>query len=153
MVLCTCLHDLTGVEQRIASAYHPQSNGLVERQNRTMKKAFVKVLDAHLEERRHIIEGVLFVHRVSRHLSITYTPFFFFFFFWIYNRDSVLSLDVKFSLAESEVNETEVFDEETFEAILASAVHKFMDLQLVTKEKLKTSKKRLWSTPSFQQRN
>ena len=83
MVLCTCLHDLTGVEQRIASAYHPQSNGLVERQNRKMKKGFVKVLDAHLEERRHIIEGVLFVHRVSRHLSITYSPFFFFFFFFL----------------------------------------------------------------------
>ena len=30
-------------------------------------------------------------------------------------------MDVKFSLADREVNETEVFNEETFETILASA--------------------------------
>ena len=40
--------------------------------------------------------------------------------FLIYSRDPVLPIDVKFSLAEREINETEVFDEEIFEAILAS---------------------------------
>ena len=40
--------------------------------------------------------------------------------FIIYNIDPVLPIDVKFSLTEREVNETEAFDEETFEAILAS---------------------------------
>ena len=48
--VCTCLHHLTGVEQRITSTYHLQSNGLVERQNRTIKNALVKVLDAYPEE-------------------------------------------------------------------------------------------------------
>ena len=32
------LHTLTGVEQRITSTYHPQSNKLVERQNCLIKK-------------------------------------------------------------------------------------------------------------------
>ena len=113
----TCLHDLTGVEQRITSAYHPQSNGLLERQNRIIKNVLVKVMEAHLEEWPHIIEDALFAHRVSRHSSTQYLLS-----FLIYNKDAVLPIDVKFSLAEREVNETEVFDEGKFEAILASAV-------------------------------
>ena len=36
------LHQLCGTEQRITSAYHPQSNGLDERQNQTIKKIDVK---------------------------------------------------------------------------------------------------------------
>ena len=113
--VCTCLYELTGVDQRITSAYHPQSNGLVERQNSTIKNALVKVLDAHPEEWSHIIEGVFFCASpkstfVNKILAI----------FLINNRDPVLPIDVKFSLVDRKVNETEVFDEETFEAILVS---------------------------------
>ena len=74
--LCTYLPDFTDVEQCITSAYHPQSNGLAERQNRTIKNALVKVLVAHPEEWPHIIEGALFAHRMSRHSSTKHSPFF-----------------------------------------------------------------------------
>ena len=40
----TELHRLAGVEQHVTSAYHPQANGLVERQNRTLKDSMVKSL-------------------------------------------------------------------------------------------------------------
>ena len=53
----------------------------------------------------HIIEAVLFAHRISRHSSTKYSPL-----FLIYNRDPVLPIDIKCSLAKREVNETEVFD-------------------------------------------
>ena len=43
----TCLQNFTGVQQCITSAYHPESSGLVEKQNRTKKNALVKELDAH----------------------------------------------------------------------------------------------------------
>ena len=75
--VCKCLHNLTGVEQRITSAYHPQSNGLVESQNKTMKNALVKVLNAHPEEWLHIIEGVLFTHCISQHSSTKILTIFF----------------------------------------------------------------------------
>ena len=39
------LHEMTGTEQRITSAYHPQSNGLCERENCTIKDSLVKVLE------------------------------------------------------------------------------------------------------------
>ena len=44
------LHSMTGTQQRQTSAYHPQSNGLVERQNHTIKNALVKVLDQNPEQ-------------------------------------------------------------------------------------------------------
>ena len=39
------LNFLTGVRQRVASAYHPQSNGLVGKQNRTILNSLAKVLE------------------------------------------------------------------------------------------------------------
>ena len=39
------LHILTGVQHWVTSAYHPQSNGLVERQNTIIKNSLLKVLE------------------------------------------------------------------------------------------------------------
>ena len=44
------LYEMTGTEQRITSAYHPQSDGLCERQNRTIKDSLVKVLEEKPKE-------------------------------------------------------------------------------------------------------
>ena len=64
----------------------------------------------------YIIEGILFAHRVSRHSSAQYSPFY----LW-YNREPILPIDVKFNLADRKNDDTEPFDRETFEAVLASA--------------------------------
>ena len=39
------LHKMAGTEQQITSAYHPQSNGLCKRQNRTIKNSLVNVME------------------------------------------------------------------------------------------------------------
>ena len=49
------LYSKTGTIQRITSAYHPQANGLVERQNQTIKCTLVKVLDEAALEWPYII--------------------------------------------------------------------------------------------------
>ena len=95
--VCKQLHELTGVEQRVASAYLPQANGLVERQNRTIKNSLVKVLEGNPELWPQIIEGVLFSHRVSRHSSTKYSPF-----MLMYNHEIVLLIDVKHNLDKYE---------------------------------------------------
>ena len=43
--VCKVLHNMIGTEQSITLAYHPQSNGLFQRQNRTIIDSLVKVLD------------------------------------------------------------------------------------------------------------
>ena len=63
--VCKQLHELTGVEQRVTSAYHPQANGLAERQNRTIKNSLVKVLEDSPEMWLQVTEGIIFAHRVS----------------------------------------------------------------------------------------
>ena len=67
---------MTGTQQRVTSACHPQSNGLVERQNRTIKNALVKILGENPEQWPYVIDGVLFAHRVSCHASTNYSLFY-----------------------------------------------------------------------------
>ena len=55
------LNDMTGTQQRVTSAYHPQANGLVERQNQTIKKAIIKVLNENVKSWVLVLDGILFV--------------------------------------------------------------------------------------------
>ena len=84
------LLELTGTDQRVTSAYHPQSNGLCERQNRTIKDSLVKILEENPKKWPNVIEGVLFAHRVSAHYSTKFSPF-----FLLYNRHPTLPIDIK----------------------------------------------------------
>ncbi|KAK7502145.1 hypothetical protein BaRGS_00006509 [Batillaria attramentaria] len=69
------LHRLIGVKQNITSAYHPQANGLVERNNRTIQSSLLKTLRDE-EDWVGALPGVLFAFRTSVQKSTRYTPFF-----------------------------------------------------------------------------
>ena len=96
------LHKKTGTEQCITSAYHPQSNGLCERQNWNIKDSLVKVLDENPRDWPYMIEGVLFAHRVSRHASTKFSPF-----FLLYNWKPILPIDIIYDLVDIEENDSE----------------------------------------------
>ena len=96
------LHEMTGLEQKVTSAYHPQTNGLCERQNRTIKDASVKILDGQSAEWPYVIDGVLFAHRVSKHYSTKFSPF-----YLMYNREPILPIDVKYNFDQQD----EVYDD------------------------------------------
>ena len=46
IILFSCLLKLTGIEHRISSPYHPQTNGLNERTNQTLTRALIKFSEA-----------------------------------------------------------------------------------------------------------
>ena len=126
------LHNMTGNEQHKTSAYNSQSNGICEQQNRTIKDSLMKVLDGNPCDWPNIIEGVLFAHRVSKHTSTTFSPFFF-----MYNRDPTLPIDVKYSLVGIEGNESECpFDKETFDAMLTTAISMTANIHQTAGEKI-----------------
>ena len=96
------LHNMIGIAQRIILAYHLQSNGLCKWQNRTIKDSLVKVLNENSCDWSIIIEGVLLSHRVNKHTSTNFSPFFF-----LYNKEPALPIDVKYDLVYIEGNESE----------------------------------------------
>ena len=53
------LHTLTGVQQRITSAYHPQANGLAERNNRTVQNCLLKTLQENHTMWMRALPGVV----------------------------------------------------------------------------------------------
>ena len=57
----------------------------------------------------HIIEGILFAHRVSRHSLTKYS------FMMLYNREPVLPIDVKRNLDREKKSEIENGNQEPFD--------------------------------------
>ena len=113
------LHEMTSTEKRITSVYHPQSNGLCERQNRTIKDSLGKVLEEKPKEWPNIIDGILLVHRVSIHYSTKNSPF-----FLMYNRHLLLPIDIKYDLIDNNADkelDSNPYDITTFQAALESA--------------------------------
>ena len=111
------MHQITGIEQRITSTCHPQSNGICERQNRSIKDSLVKVLEKKVDQWLYMIDGNLFAHRVSRHTAIKYSPF-----FLSYNRHPILPIDIRYDLVELQEVDDKPYDLDIYQAVLNSAL-------------------------------
>ena len=81
---------LTGTEHRIASAYHPQTNGLDERLNQTVTKSLVKYINADQNDWDENLESVLVSYHTSVDATTKYTPF-----FLMYGREAVLPIQLQ----------------------------------------------------------
>ena len=57
------LLKLTGTEHRVASAYHPQTNGLTERFNQTLKGSLIQVVNEKQNDWDDHIEKIMFSYR------------------------------------------------------------------------------------------
>lgn len=68
----TELLGLTGTQHRIATAYHPQTNGLTERFNQTLQSALVN--DTQSDWDYHL-PAILFAYRTSIQKATKFSPF------------------------------------------------------------------------------
>jgi transposase InsO family protein len=69
------LFSMTRTEHRISSAYHPQTNGLVERYNQTLQRSLVKYVNSNQTDWDEKLDGVMFAYRTSKQKSTNHTPF------------------------------------------------------------------------------
>jgi hypothetical protein len=89
------------IKHIFSSPYHPQTNGMVERLNRTLCNSLAKVKETDEDWDIHI-PAVLFAYRTKRHATTGYTPF-----QLVYGRQAILPIETIIPVEQQE-KDTEV---------------------------------------------
>lgn len=89
-----------GTKHKFSTAYHPQTNGLTERLNRTITNMIAMYVSPDHRDWDVTLPFVTFAYNSSRHDTATYSPF-----FLLYGREPSLPLDTL--LPSSKVSVTE----------------------------------------------
>ena len=71
----TQLSRLCGMEQRFTSGYHPQTNGLTERMNRTINNMLAKFVDQNQLNWDEMLPGLVWSYNTSKHSATGYSPY------------------------------------------------------------------------------
>ncbi|XP_014834308.1 PREDICTED: uncharacterized protein LOC106911992 isoform X3 [Poecilia mexicana] len=70
------LCDLLSIQRSITAAYHPQTNGLDEKTNDSIKRALRKLVNDKQDDWDMFLEATLFSLRSKTHTTTKYSPFF-----------------------------------------------------------------------------
>src|SRR6266487_4910096 len=81
------LYEKFEIKHKLSSPYHPQTNGLVERFNRTLCESLAKVSERENQWDEYL-EQVLFAYRTTKHATTKKTPF-----FMTYGRRAILPIN------------------------------------------------------------
>lgn len=89
--LSQVIHDILrscSAKHKLSTAYHPQTNGLTERLNRTLTDMLSCYISADHRDWDVMLPYVTFAYNSSRHDTAGYSPF-----YLLYGRDPTLPLD------------------------------------------------------------
>jgi hypothetical protein len=86
--LLKILTNKFSVKHLLSTPYHPQTNGLVERFNRTLGESLARMSSQHPDQWDEYIAPALFAYRTSKHSNTRVTPF-----YLVYGREAKLPTD------------------------------------------------------------
>jgi hypothetical protein len=70
------LCDELGVKHKLSIAYHPQTNGLVERYNRTLCETLAKFANDNKDDWDNFVPSALFAYKIKSHKTTRHEPFY-----------------------------------------------------------------------------
>ena len=88
--LIAALLHIVGTKHRLSSPYHPQTNGLTERFNRTLCTILAKYAEQHNGEWDTYLTSALFAYRTAQQGTTKFEPF-----ELLYGRKAVLPIDLQ----------------------------------------------------------
>jgi hypothetical protein len=92
-----------GINYDFSTVYHPQSNGLVERFNRTLGTALAKFAHEDIHNWDQHLHAVLFAYRTNRQSSTKYSPF-----RLVYGLDARLPVDLEWDTPDGADHPTSI---------------------------------------------
>ena len=90
--LFTSLTKLLQLDKTRTIAFHPQSNEVIERTNRTQLNMLAKTTDKNQRNWSELLPYVMLAYRISVHESTGYTPY-----FLLFSHEATLPINLQFS--------------------------------------------------------
>ena len=96
--LAKCVYKLLDIKKLNTTSYHPQTDGLVERFNRTLIEMISKFVDENQTNWDSFIPYLLYAYRTSVHGSTKFTPY-----YLMFGREAKLPIEIALNESESKV--------------------------------------------------
>ncbi|CAG8748649.1 13784_t:CDS:1 [Cetraspora pellucida] len=129
------LKEEIGFHHHLSAPYHPQTNRLVERFNRTLCKMIKKFVLENYGEWDQIISSVIMAYRTYKHEATKYTPF-----YLLYGREAQMPIDIEFASKFSPIEEPY---EQALERRISSILGTFKDAMIIAERSIESAQERM----------